>query len=366
MAITSFTRAMLIAGGAVGVVGAGVGLFMLKGRREDAATERYIATDVPVDEFVDRTITAFDTGTWGSPLKPHQDEYRAREKQDGVLSLGVEDTVDESAGYFREIVDIPRGASYDTVVSGRAFLRRADADEDGRVTRDELTAAVRPFAGDDGRFSLDERRKLLTDEGLGKLDRSQKMEPIAGWIGNGEVETAYSAAQDAMYVISNNGGTRVTVGDEDAIDISKVRPLIPWNYQHLTTGDITSSAAMLAKLDEQTNGDGKLTRTELAGWIADTFKDPKLLYGHVKLDNNALEQALAGTRIARVDAGSLAGHVYYDTSIPKADVDRFFGGDIREFLDEVKGFKKARGDAKWEPDPLSGKPTPKPKDQDGG
>jgi hypothetical protein len=366
---------MLIAGGAVGVVGAGVGLFVLRDRRQDAATERYIGTDVPVDEFVQRTMDAFDEGTWGDPRRAHGDDYDAREKSDGRISLGIEDTIGDDEGYFRELVEVPQD-SYYAALSGREFLRRADSDADGHVTRDELTAAVRPHAGDDGKLDLAERKRVLLDEGLAKVVNTEQLEPIAGWSGSEAVVTAWEAAQEAMYQLRDQGAEMGEQGDEPVLLLGKGRPIIPWNYGKLTTGDITSTESVLVEIDQASNKDGKLTQAEIADWIAVKLEDPKLLRGHVRITSepegdydereDLLRDVLKGVRIARVDASTLDGHIYWDTSIPKADVDSLYGGDIRTYLDAVKGFRAARGGAEWEPDPLSGKPSPKPKDGEGG
>ena len=86
---------------------------------------------------------------------------------DGVLHVGVEDLVPDRRNFYSELVP-HTDADYDYYFrqSGREFLRAADADGDGGVTRDELVAAVRPYAGDDGRLDEAERRKVLVD---GKL-----------------------------------------------------------------------------------------------------------------------------------------------------------------------------------------------------
>jgi hypothetical protein len=368
--ITSFQKALLAVGGGLALVGGGITVGVLRAHRRQDELEAYTATPVKVDDFVRRTFDAFDTGTYGDPLVQVPDEgyYTRRETPDGIINLGVEDSVDSRKTFFREIVD-DRDLGYYQRLNGREFLRAADTDENGQVTKQELTAAVRPFAGDDGALDEAERRTVIVEHGLGKIVRTEQLPVIAGWgTAYDGPRTAAAAAKDVMRDIRVIGAKQGDKPDPRGLPIDRIAPSIPWTRygEALGTGDISSMAPGAAKVDRAGNHDGYLSTDELAKWIADTYQGGKLLYGHVDAPRDKILKDLASQRIGRVDASALRGHLYYDTSISESDRSEFYGGDVRTFLDGIEGFSKARGDAPWEPDPLSGKPSPKPKTETQG
>lgn len=358
MQITSFQKTLLGIGAGLGVIGGGVGLIVARNHRKDEEAAQYRATPLPVDEFVDRTIDAFDQRTFGDPISPRPMTDEDAEKLDGVLNLGIEDVVrDTDHQYFPELLEVTKGPSegYYNRIVGRDFLRAADADSNGSVNRAELVAAVTPYAGGDGKLDEAERRKVLVDGKLGVVVDTDKhpIPVISGWE-RGGVVTASSAAD---MLLDNYMPYDSKLEDEGspAVKIAELEPKIPWtDWQEKTdlgTGPITSAQPQLAKIDDEFgNGNGLLSQAEAATWIAKEFADPKLLPGHVTDARDAWKNALEPTRLGRVDASKLSGSLYVNDEVPKATVDRFFSGSIPAYVDSQPGFKAARGDAPWQPD----------------
>ena len=355
MQITSFQKMLLGVGATVGVVGGGAGLLVARHHRKQAEEATYRATPVPVSEFVDRTIDAFDDRTYGDPLKPGPADRD--DTKDGVLHVGIEDLVDRDHQFYPEITQADAGGDngYYDRVDGRGFLRAADADKDGAVTREELTAAVKPFAGDDGKLDEAERRKVLIEGKLGVIvDTSTPDRPdIVGW-DSGSVSTAWSAASVVLRAYMPHG-SKLEDGGSPAVRISDVEAKVPWtDWQEknlLGTGPITSARPALARIDDEFgNGNGLVSQGEVAKWIAQTYQDDELLPGHVKQDHDVWAAAVEPTELGRVDATKLSGALYVNDEVPTATVDRFFGGSIPAYVDDIPGFTTARGQAQWQPD----------------
>jgi hypothetical protein len=347
MQLTSFTKTLLGVGAGVAVVGGGVGLLVARHQRKDAAEAAYRATPMPVDEFVDRTLAAYDRATYPSPYEQLDTYDEAFRTPDGKLAVGAEDIVGEDVHYFPELVSVDEDQYYQ-VVTGRAFIHAADRDKDGSTTREELVAAITPYAGGDGTLDETERRTVLTEGKLGVVKDEGELESIAGWNSNSMI-TAHEAA---TYVLR---GLELDAKDEGSpgVRIADVAPDIQWvDYgKRLGSGPITSVKPALAKIDEAGNGNGVLSVREVADWLVEHHGEGSVVAGHLKIDNDAFAAVLEPQQIARVAATTLDGHVYYSDDIPEDVVDRFYGGSIPEYLDATKGFREFRGGAEWEPDP---------------
>ncbi len=350
MQITSFQKTLLGIGAGLGVIGGGAALLVARHHRTSEAEQAYRATPVSVDDFVDRTIAAFDRGTYPSPYEPIDTYSDAFRKHDGKLNLGSEDVLGEGRRFYPELVTIPEHDYYSKAITAREFLRAADTDEDGVVLRDELVAAVTPYAGADGRLDEAERRTALVDGKLAAIVDTRDVTSITGWNGGG-VTTEYEAAKRVLHNVSYDVKD-VKDDGSPAIRISDVKPSIPWRQgAELATGPITSLQPAMTKIDAAGNGNGLLSVREVAEWIVEHHKDPELVAGHVRNDREVFDTIIEAQQIGRIDASTLDGHVYYDTDVPKADVDRFYGGSIPKYVDGTKDFTKARGTAEWEPDP---------------
>ena len=354
MQITSFQKMLLGVGAGLGVLGGGAGLLVARHNRKEDAEQAYRATPIGIDEFVDRTIAAFDHGTYPSPFEPfdsYADKFR---EQDGKIHIGPEDVLSEDKKFFPELVSITDDNSYYKEISGREFLRAADTDKDGIATREELTAAVKPFAGDDGKLDEAERKKLLVDGKLAVVVDENEYVTITGWGNSNEVATAYEAASSVLRNL-RYANSELKDDGSPAVRISEVQPVIPWGeYQkRLGTGQITSVQPAMARIDAAGNGNGLLSMREVADWLVEHHSDDSLVTGHIKNDAELLAKVLEPQQIGRIDADTLDGHGYYDTGVSKADVDRFYKGSIPTYLDSIEGVKKLRGSAEWEPDPRS-------------
>ena len=145
-------------------------------------------------------------------------------------------------------------------------------------------------------------------------------------------------------------------GSELEIALDELPPDATWERNRaddivLATGPIVSIARGLAAIDAAGNGDGTVTHAEAARWIAAEHAEEGLLHGHVRVDSADVYEQLESEQVGRIDADTVGGHAYYDDTIPQADVDRYYGGDLIAYLDRVPGMVDGRGDAHWEPDP---------------
>ncbi len=351
MQLTSFTKTLLGIGAGVAVVGGGAGLLVARHQRKENAETAYRATPVTVDEFVDTTFAAFDTHSYPSPFEPFDDYANDFREPDGKLQVGAEDVLSDDQQFFPELVSIDGEDSYYRMISGREFMQSADQNADGTVTREELTTAVTPYAGDDGKLDEAERRGILTDGGLAKVIDDKDWKSITGWKSN-SVMTAYEAASSVLRGYRWDD-EELQDGGSPAVRIADVAPDVPWVEQgtRLGSGEVTSVKPAMAKIDAAGNGNGLLSVQEVAAWLVEHHGDESLVHGHVAKDPEFASKVLKPQSIARIEADTLAGKIYYDDELPKADVDRFYGGSVPNYLDAVKGFQTFRGDAAWQPDP---------------
>lgn len=355
MQLTSFTKMLLGVGAGVAVVGGGAGLLVARHHRKEAAVESYRATPVTVEQFVDKAITAYDRATYPSPYEPFDDYDDAFRKRDGKLQVGAEETLNRRHSFYPELVSIDEDTNgwYDKEINGRAFIRAADGDKDGVATREELIAAVTPFAGDDGMLDEAERRRVLEAGKLAVVIDAENVEDIAGWKSNTLI-TAYDAARLVLGEYRQPDKELMDDGSP-AVRIADVAPAIVWAERgsRLGTGPITSVKPAMTAVDAAGNGNGLLSYREVANWLVERHGDDSLVSGHLTHDVDAFARVLSPQVIGRVDADSLAGKIYYEDDVPQADVDRFYGGSIPKYLDAVEGFREFRGDAAWQPDPTS-------------
>ena len=363
MQLSSFQRTLLYGAGALAAVGGGIGLVVARNHRIEETDTAAREAGIDVDRFTDAVIDAYDHSSYVDPLQPPaQSGEEIDRTPDGVLAIGADDYSFRSRGLYPEIVG---ELGYQEVASGREFLRRADSDGNDLVTRDELRAAIAPFAGDDGLLGEAERRRLLLDEGLARPSRRTQEDTITGWLRNGDnsVQPAGYVASAFMRDIERTGVTVANAGERGArsVRVDDVEARFPWARREddeppmLESGEITTLQPALARIDDAGDGDGVVTEREVAEFVATEYRTPGLLDGHVRLpgDAAALIGVLDRQQVGRIDRSTLQGHAYLDPGVPKGDIDRFYGGNLARWLNAQPGVRDALGGVAWKPDPDS-------------
>ncbi len=337
-------RVALAAVSGVAVVGGIVGMFVAQQRREDRADAAIDARLVPVDEFVDTVLQAFDTRSYDDPFEPPPARGTAG-MLDAQLAVGFEDRVRKDLLFHPEIVG--RADPYGQVVSGRRFISGADTDGDGVATRSELEAAVRTRAGRDGMLDLSERRAILLDDGLGEVVADDSLQVITGWDrGSLTRTTAGTAAVAALRELGVEGEPA-----ELQLRLVDVEPELPWSDPYrraLRDGPITSLRGPLGEIDEAGDGDGVVSVRELAAWIDARYGTDELLDGHVSIPaGESPIEHLTPQVIGSIELLDGVAYARAAKDLPDTDVQRWYDGSVEAHVAGVRDGARAIADLDW-------------------